>query len=413
MRITPLDIRKQEFKKVMRGLDSEEVYAFLNTIADEYEAVLSDNRNLRERLVSLEERLNEFKAIETNLRNTLLTAEKLTQEAKENARREASLLIREAEMEADKAAETIRAHTSQLRREILELKKNKDGYIGRLKSLLDSHKKMLDGFQEDFAGVDQAIEKIGQQVEDDVRKPVAPPRMNRDKITEEFGHEPKDKVTWGDEQRKREEEPRPQMPRPGFETRENPNQKAKPPEDVNVFAAPAPKPSQQLNIEPIGATVSEAEPTPARQAQPAPPQQAQSEAPRAQDDWRQYEVRKQPTDWKSYEIPGQQPQQSQQPAQQPVQQPMQQSAPAHRMDDADFESALSSLKEVAGAAESAPRRETAQMPSQAPAQAQRPVQQQAPAPQPANADTNPESTWSMEDLRKNLTNLSKDEGNQG
>ena len=43
-------------------------------------------------------------------------------------------MIREAEMEADKAAETIRAHTSQLRREILELKKNKDNYITRLKT---------------------------------------------------------------------------------------------------------------------------------------------------------------------------------------------------------------------------------------------------------------------------------------
>jgi cell division initiation protein len=426
MRITPLDVRKQEFKKVMRGLDSEEVYAFLNTVADEYEAVLSDNRNLRERLVSLEERLNEFKAIETNLRNTLLTAEKLTHEAKENARREASLMIREAEMEAEKAAETIRAHTSQLRREILELKKNKDGYIGRLKSLLDSHKKMLDGFQEDFAGVDQAIEKIGQQVEEDVRKPLAPPRMSRDKITEEFGHEPKDKVTWGDEQRKREDEPRPQMPKPGFETRENPNQKAKPPEDANAFAAPAPKPSQQLNIEPLGATISDvltepapqAHAAPSQQAQPAPPQQAQSAAPRAQDDWRQYEVRKQPTDWKSYEIPGQRPQEFQQPAQQPAQQqpqqPSQRPAAPPRMDEADFESALSSLKEVTGAAESAPpRRETAQMPPQAPAQAQGPAHQQAPAPQPANADMNSESTWSMEDLRKNLTNLAKDDGNQG
>ncbi|MCX5752808.1 MAG: DivIVA domain-containing protein [Candidatus Krumholzibacteria bacterium] len=437
MRVTPLDIRKQEFKKVMRGLDSEEVYAFLNTIADEYEAVLSDNKSLRERLVALEERLNEFKAIETNLRNTLLTAEKLTHEAKENARREASLMIREAEMEAEKASETIRAHTSQLRREILELKKNKDGYIGRLKSLLDTHKKMLDGFQEDFAGVDQAIEKIGQQVEEDVRKPAAPPRMSRDKITEEFGHEPKDKVTWGDEPRRREDEPRPQMPRPGFETRENPNQKAKPPEDTNVFAAPGPKPSQQLNIEPLGATISEvstepghqgqaapprqAQTAPHEQAQAAPPQQAQSAAPRAQDDWRQYEVRKQPTDWKNYEIPGQHPQEFQQPPQQqppqqqpPQQQPAHQPAPPPRMDDADFESALSSLKEVTGAAEGAPqRRETAQMPSQAPAQAQEPVRQQESAPQPANANMNSESTWSMEDLRKNLTNLAKDEGNQG
>jgi cell division initiation protein len=438
MRVTPLDIRKQEFKKVMRGLDSEEVYAFLNTIADEYEAVLSDNKNLRERLVALEERLNEFKAIETNLRNTLLTAEKLTHEAKENARREASLLIREAEMEADKAAESIRAHTNQLRREILELKKNKDNYLTRLKTLLDSHKKMLDGFQEDFAGVDKEIEKIGRQVEEDVHKPSAPPRMSRDKITEEFGHEPKDKVTWGDE-RKREEESRPQMPRPGFETRENPNQKAKPPENAgtNVFAAPPrPKPAEQLAIEPIGATVSEEAPMPGQHAQPAPPpdaqaaapldeqaapvQQAQSGPPRAQDDWRQYEVRKTPTDWKSYEIPGQpggqmqppgQPHAQQAPQQQPQRPPQQSAQP--RMDDADFESALSSLKEVAGAAEGAPpRKETATM--QPPAPAQGPARAQAPAaPQPAGAEANSESPWSMEDLRKNLTNLSKDEGNQG
>jgi cell division initiation protein len=399
MRVTPLDIRKQEFKKVMRGLDSEEVYAFLNTVAEEYEAVLSDNKNLRERIVAIEDRLNEYKAIETNLRNTLLTAEKLTHEAKENARREASLMMREAEMEAEKAAESIRAHTSQLRREIIELKKNKDNYITRLKTLIDGHRKMLDGFDEDFAGVDKAIEKIGQQVEEDIRKPAAPPRMNRDKITEDFGHEPKDKVTWGDD-RRREDEQRPQMPRPGFETRETPNQKTKPAEDMNIFAAPrageaagqaapaqqprqaASKGSEQLRIDPIGATISDAMAEP--QARPEPVQPPQSEAARPPDDWRQYEVRKQPTDWKSYEIP----------AQQPLQPPS-----AHRMEDVDVESALSSLKEVAGAAAQAP-----------PPQPPRPQQ---PAAQPANTEANPDATWSMEDLRKNLSNLTKDEGNKG
>jgi cell division initiation protein len=406
MRVTPLDIRKQEFKKVMRGLDSEEVYAFLNTIADEYEAVLSDNKNLRERLVALEERLNEFKAIETNLRNTLLTAEKLTTEAKENARREASLLIREAEVEADKSAEMIRAHVSQLRREVLELKKNKDNYMTRLKTLLDSHRKMLDGFQEDFAGVDQEIEKIGRQVENDAKKPSGPPRMNRDKITEEFGQAPKDKVTWGEE-RRREDEPRPQMPKPGFETRENPNQKAKPPEDVNVFAEPAAQPAQQSFIEPLGATIGNGT------AGAAPV--AQSEPPRAQDGWRQYEVRQQPTDWKSYEIQGERPPQNQQAApqasaQRPVQQQPPQPAAAPRMDDVDFESALSSLKEVAGVTEAAPpRREAAPKPPQAAPQAPAPPQASA----NTNGNANAESAWSMEDLRKNLTNLTKNEGNQG
>lgn len=452
MRITPLDIRKQEFRKGMRGLDGDEVYAFLNTVADEYEAVLSDNKNLREKIVEFESRLNEYRAMETNLRNTLLTAEKLMQEAKDNARREAALIIREAEMEAEKASETIRAHTAQLRREIFELKKNKDNYITRLKTLLDSHRKMLEGFEEDFAGVDQAIEKIGQQVEEDARKGGQPPRMSRDKITQEFGHETKDKVTWGDE-RRREDERRPVMPRPGGET---PDEKTRPAEDASLFVAPggapaAPaqpgrRPSQQLKREPAGGAagvMAEAPLRPVRQKAetPVPPRGPQDEGagesevrrsvartieenlypdkdmdqqpaaeapvtPPRQDDWRQYEVRKQPTDWKSYEIGAQNPDQ----------------APARRMgeDDVEVESALSGLKEVAdatapGAQEEQPPQATGR--PQAPPQAKKAsASQQAPRPEqgqpaePTEGEQAPDSTWSMEDLRRNLSNLSKDEG---
>ncbi len=230
MRVTPLDIRKQEFRKVMRGLDAEEVYAFMQTVADEYEAVLSDNRSLRERLVELEDRLKEYKNIETNLRNTLLTAEKITAEAKENARREASLIVREAEVEAEKAAEAIRAHTMQLRREILELKKQKDNYITRLKTLLDSHRKVLEGFEEDFSEVDREIEKIGEQVEMDIKEAITPTRMSRKKITEDTAVGPKDKVTWGDE-RRREDEPRPSMPKPGWQGKDDPDRYTGRPED--------------------------------------------------------------------------------------------------------------------------------------------------------------------------------------
>lgn len=229
MRVTPLDIRKQEFRKTMRGLDSDEVYAFLNTVADEYEAVLSDNKKLREHIVELEERLKEYKRIETNLRNTLLTAEKLTAEAKENARREAGLILREAEVDAEKAAETIRAHTMQLRREILELKKQKDNYLTRLKTLLDSHRRVLEGFEEDFSQVDREIEIIGRKVDEDTKKAVSTPRMSREKITEEFSGETHDKVTWGDE-KKKEDEGRPSVPRPDWHGKV-PERGASPPED--------------------------------------------------------------------------------------------------------------------------------------------------------------------------------------
>jgi len=279
MRVTPLDIRKQEFRKTMRGLDADEVYAFLNTVADEYEIVLSDNKKLRERIVELEERLKEYKNIETNLRNTLLTAERLTAEAKENAKREASLIIREAEMEAEKAAEAIRAQTQQLRREILELKKHKDNYIARLKTWLESHKKMVDGFEEDFSVVDNDIEKVGKKVEKDVARVQQTRRMSRERITEGFNHEAKGKATW-DEERKREEEQRPTVPRPEWHKKPvqhvetTPDVQGTEPEDSKTLfqdTQPAPGPSAPGNepagshvppikTEPIGAVVDEMKP---------------------------------------------------------------------------------------------------------------------------------------------------------
>ncbi|GEM_PF-482759 len=266
MRITPLDIRKQEFRRTMRGLDTDEVYAFLTTVAEEYEAVLSDNKKLREHMVELEERLKDYKNIEKNLRNTLLTAERVTSEAKENARREASLIVREAEIEAEKAAETIRAHTVQLRREILQLKKQKDNYLARVKTLLESHGKVIDGFEEDFEGMDREIEEIGKLVEEDAKKAISSSRrMSRENITEEFKHGPQDKVTWGDE-RKREEEPRPSMPRPDWSGAEGTERDASAGggdmDPTSAGAAPA-GPGQEsasnaeevphLDVEPIGA----------------------------------------------------------------------------------------------------------------------------------------------------------------
>ncbi len=192
MRITPLDIRKQEFKKSMRGFDPDEVYAFLNTVAEEYEAALSDNKGLREHIVNLKERLDEFKNMEKNLRNTLLTAEKLTADTKENARNEAELILREAEVEAEKLSENIRAHTRQLRREILELKKQKDNYLTRLKTLIDNHRGMIAGFEGDFKQADQEIENLEFKMKKGYSESTPHRRMNRKKITEEFSRKPEE-----------------------------------------------------------------------------------------------------------------------------------------------------------------------------------------------------------------------------
>jgi len=486
MRITPLDIRKQEFRKTMRGLDSDEVHAFLGTVADEYEAVLSDNKRLREHIVQLEERVKEFKSMETNLRNTLMTAEKITADAKENARKEADLIVRGAEVEATKSAEAIRAHTQQLRREILELKKHKDNYISRLRTLLDSHGNIVDGFEEDFADVDREIEAIGKKVEQDITTPAPASRMSRERIEEDFAHEePEDKVTWGDDQ-PREDVERPTVPRPGEWEQQNPDRRGAAPDDIQsgqdekAEQEEETASSPQLDFGPVAAAAAAASASdgeyhddrkemteeelesealardvvahsieermypdshingdgPAaggsagqsapQAAAPAAPQQTvpgaaapvaqagqgpaagtavspespmtqateETFAPAASDDWKSYEVKESKQDWSSYEVPRQEAPAAAQPAQpvpQQTEKPVMEKAPS----DNEVEEALSGLTEMAS-----------EQPKHAAPQAS-PKTDAVPA-QAAGKngeESDEDQKWSMEELKKNLSNI--------
>ena len=158
MRLTPLDIRKQEFRKGMRGLDADEVYAFLNTVADEYEAVLNDNKALRERLLELDDKVQEYRNMEKTLRDTLLTAERITVEAKDNARREADLIVKQAELEADRGVRNIKDAGMRLRQEIQILKRQRDSYLSQMKVLVESHLRFLEGAEKDFNEEQDKIE---------------------------------------------------------------------------------------------------------------------------------------------------------------------------------------------------------------------------------------------------------------
>jgi cell division initiation protein len=192
MRLTPLDIRKQEFKKAMRGLDGDEVHAFLATIADEYEAVIGDNKALRERLLELDDKVQEYRNMEKTLRDTLLTAERVTVEAKDNARREAELIVKEAQIEAEKAVRDIRSTAMKLRQEIQTLKQQKDGYLSRLKILIESHMKFVENAEKDFADEERRFE--AEQREFETRKqpasePESPAKGFKKMIDEVIEHQ--------------------------------------------------------------------------------------------------------------------------------------------------------------------------------------------------------------------------------
>lgn len=157
MRITPLDVRKQEFRKSVRGFDCDEVRAFLTTLADEYEAVLVDNKVLRERLTDQDEKIGEYQGMERTLRDTLMTAERVMQESKENANREGDLVIQEAQLKARGILEECRVRTEELRREIIGLRKEKETYLARFKGLAESQISFIETHKDDFSDLDQRL----------------------------------------------------------------------------------------------------------------------------------------------------------------------------------------------------------------------------------------------------------------
>lgn len=122
MKVTPLDLRQMQFAASMRGYDKNEVRAFLADAADDYEQALREIDRLRQELGKQETALAEHRDREINLRNTLLTAQRLADQIKENAEQEARMIIREAEGRADLLLEKAQARLEEIERDIAELK---------------------------------------------------------------------------------------------------------------------------------------------------------------------------------------------------------------------------------------------------------------------------------------------------
>ena len=127
MNVSPLDLRQQRFRKAFRGFDPVEVASFLAAVADDYEQALRETDRLRQDLIRMEAVLAEHREHEKNLQNTLLTAQKLSDDIKANAELEARRFIREAEGRSDLLLEKTQSRVEDIQREIDGLKlKRKD-----------------------------------------------------------------------------------------------------------------------------------------------------------------------------------------------------------------------------------------------------------------------------------------------
>jgi cell division initiation protein len=125
MKLTPLDIQRQSFQKRFRGVDRDEVRTFLNVVAEEMEQLRGENEKLQEETRRLSTLLTEHHEREQILKNTLVAAQRTSEEIKENAKKQSQMLLREAELAADRLIEAAQSKAHDIEKDILELRVQK------------------------------------------------------------------------------------------------------------------------------------------------------------------------------------------------------------------------------------------------------------------------------------------------
>ncbi len=144
MNISPIDIQQQQFKgKMFGGLDPEDVDAFLQLVAGELEDLIRENTELKEQARRVAADMEQMKEKEVTLRETMLAAQRITEEMKSSSQKEATILISEADLKADTILADANRKLADLKSQIQDLRREKIQFETALKSLLDTHYKML------------------------------------------------------------------------------------------------------------------------------------------------------------------------------------------------------------------------------------------------------------------------------
>ncbi|MEX2156031.1 MAG: DivIVA domain-containing protein [Gemmatimonadales bacterium] len=135
--LTPLDIRKQEFRKTLRGYDTLGVEDFRMRVADALERVMRDRSVLEERLAALTEQLRVFREREKAMNEALVAAQQLRQDTRAAAEREGQVIVREAEAEAKRLLDEARGAEGIVQARMAETERQFQQYVGGFRALLE------------------------------------------------------------------------------------------------------------------------------------------------------------------------------------------------------------------------------------------------------------------------------------
>lgn len=143
MKITPLDIQQKKFRSKLKGYDPEEVNTFLDVVREELEEIIRENSSMKEEFRRTELKLKEYRDMEDTMKTLLISAQKMVEEHKGTAQREADVILKEARLKEQDIVKDAEKRVIKIHEDIAELKRIKIHFKDEVLRLIEGHKKML------------------------------------------------------------------------------------------------------------------------------------------------------------------------------------------------------------------------------------------------------------------------------
>lgn len=144
MRLSPLDIQHADFDSGLNGYNKRQVRDLLARVADQTEDLLRDNQSLKDELKKAEQRIEELQTAEVELKRTVIAAERIGNELKENAKREAELTMQDAEQRKEEIQRQIESRIRDAKAEIMRLEKEQELFREQFRGMLKAFERSLD-----------------------------------------------------------------------------------------------------------------------------------------------------------------------------------------------------------------------------------------------------------------------------
>ena len=142
--LTPMDIHNKEFKRGFRGYSEEDVDAFMDSIAGDYEKVYREYCELKERCDKLQDKLTQYEKMEATMNSTLMLAQQTAENVKVSARKEADLILQETENKKKQMMNETTMSLQSSQQVVEKLKAQTHAFRAKCRAILTSQLRLLD-----------------------------------------------------------------------------------------------------------------------------------------------------------------------------------------------------------------------------------------------------------------------------